>query len=186
MVTIPNEVLSWQFGGKTGNLMSQKSLLSASNGYNLLQRDNNRFLTYDKGNLLGIDLGYTADPENKRIHFRLPDGTEREILTGEPVAFGLGGAPSFLQYATQPVGINLKYVHNPTFEWRILDGTGNVGVPVSLGSWVAIINDRAEDFLVHFERPGGDIGWTSSVPWYDNPLFRQAVQAAVAAILAAV
>jgi hypothetical protein len=169
---IPDHVLVWQFGGKAGNLSSQARLASASDGYNLLLRTNNKYLTYDNGSVAGINVGYTSDPGNKRIHFRLPDNSEREILTGEPVAFGIGGDPAFLCYQNQSVGINLVYSKTPVFEWRIgVVASGQKGEPIPLGAWVALLNERVQpepDFLVYFSRPGGppiggaDIGWTTS------------------------
>ena len=174
----PDEVLVWQFGAKEGNLRSQSRLASASDGYNLLLRTNNKYLTYDSGNVAGVNVGYTSDPENKRIHFRLPDNSEREILTGEPVAFGIGGGAAFLQYQHQPVGINLTYSQDPIFEWRICGGEQK-GEPIPLGSWVALLNERVQptpDFLVYFARLGGppvggaDIGWTTSPGPLEKPL----------------
>lgn len=129
-----DELLVWQFGWKEGNLTSQSRLASARDGKNLLLRTNNKYLTYHNGHVTGINVGYTSDAANKRIHFRLSDTSEREILSGEPVAFGIGGDPAFLGYKNQPVGINLFYSKDPQFEWRVCSANGQKGEPIPLGS----------------------------------------------------
>ena len=39
--------------------------------------------------------------------------------------------------------------------------------------WIAILNEKVEpdpDFLIHFGRPGADIGWTTSPQWWETML----------------
>ncbi len=169
MALIPLEVAIWKFGCKTGNLKSQNQYNPANigNGYSMHCQTNNQFLTYKETNF-GISLGYKTEAECK-THFRLPDGTEREILTGEKVALGIGGGKAFLGYTQRTVGINLNWFLNPKFEWVIFDQTGVQGKPIPTGSLVAIINENVEpraDFLVYHDRKvGADVGWTSSPGW---------------------
>lgn len=170
---IPREVLVWTFGCKSGNLRSQNQYSTASvgNGYSMHCRTNNAFLTYKKTNF-GINLDYKTVRECK-THFRLPDGSEREILTGEPVALGIGGGKAFLQYTERTAGINLDWynVNQRAFQWRLYDETGENGKPIPTGSLVAILNENVEpqaDFLVYLNRTaGGDVGWTSSPTLWD-------------------
>lgn len=167
---IPEKVRVWRFGGKTGNLKSQNrySTSNGGNGYNMLCQTNGKFLTYQERDA-GINLGYTTNAEEHKIHLRLPDGKERDILTGEKVALGIGGGDAFLRYAERTLGINLKWTSDPVFKWRIYGATGEKGKPIPTGSWVAIVNANVEpeaDFLVYLDRPvGADIGWTTSPDW---------------------
>lgn len=125
MPTIPNQVLSWKFGGKSGNVRSQNSY-ATNTGYNLLCTSNNQYLTWGKQNL-GINLIFTTKNTDKKIHFILPDKQERDILTGEPVALGIGGGEAFLRYAERNVGINLEWSSNPSYEWKLFDASGSKG-----------------------------------------------------------
>ena len=172
MATIPAEVLVWTFGCKPGKLRSQNQYSTANvgNGYSMHCRTNGQFLTYKDTNF-GISLGYKTAEECK-THFRLPDESEREILTGEKVALGIGGGRAFLYYAQRTVGINLDWSSLPKFEWLLFDETGEKVKPIPIGSLVAIINERVEpqaDFLIHFDRTAGaDVGWTSSPGQLEN------------------
>jgi hypothetical protein len=171
---IPENVVVWQFGGKAGNVRSQNEYSTAElgNGYNMLCRTNNQYLTHQKTDV-GINLGYTTNQNEHKIRFRLCDGQERDILTGERVALGIGGGDAFLRYAHRTVGINLEWAGDPVCEWLIFDATGEKGKPIPTGSWVAIINEKVEpaaDFLVYLDRPGGEdnvahVGWTTSPDW---------------------
>ena len=168
---IPEQVVVWRIGGKGGSVRSQDEY-TAHSGYNLLCRTNQQYLTYVKHShgLGGINLGYISNPAEKKVHFRLPDGREREVLTGEPVALGIGGSPSWLQYASQPVGINLKYNDKPLYEWYFYGPSGAKSEPIQTDSWIAIINERVRpepDFLVYMDRPGADVGWTTSPEFWD-------------------
>ncbi|HEV7425582.1 MAG TPA: hypothetical protein VGQ46_04390 [Thermoanaerobaculia bacterium] len=166
---IPEEVLVWSFGGKAGKVKSQNeySTDNSGNGYNMHCRTNDRFLTYVK-TTAGISLGYESSKDHK-IHFRVMDGKERPILSGEKVAFGIGGGNAFLRYAHRTVGINLDWSGNPIFEWLIYSSSANKGEPIPTGSPVAMINEKVQpdaDFLVYMDRPGvAHVGWTSSPDW---------------------
>jgi len=168
--TIPDKVVVWAFDGRPGNLKSQNNYSTDhnGNGYNMHCQTNNQFLSYEKQSV-GINLGYTNSAGEHKIHLRLPDGKDREILSGESVAFGIGGGDAFLKYAHRTIGINLDWAKNPVFEWRVYTRTGEKGKPLPIGEPVAVINDKVEptaDFLVYLDRPvGGDVGWTTSPDW---------------------
>jgi hypothetical protein len=162
-VNVPNEVLVWQFGGKPGNLRSQ-SRYETNTGYNLFCRTNSRFLTYAK-QTFGINVDYAGDGHDHKWHLHLPDGAERDLRSGEQVALGLGGKPSFLRYAHRTIGINLEYADNAAFQWGVFSSGVNIGQPIPAGAVVALLNEKVEptaDFLIHFGRTGADIGWTTS------------------------
>jgi hypothetical protein len=165
---IPKEVVIWRFGGKTGNVKSQNHY-SANTGYNLYCSPNKEYLTYGK-EPMGINIVWAKSGNDKKIHLVLPDKKEREILTGEPVALGLGGGDAFLYYSSRPTGINLKWGTNPVFEWRICGADGKKGVPVTEGNFYALVNMSVKpdpDFFIYLDRiPGqADIGWTTSPNW---------------------
>jgi hypothetical protein len=169
MSTIPNEVLSWKFGGKSGNVCSQNSY-ETNTGYSLQCVSNNEYLSWGKQNL-GINLVFMSQETDKKIHFVLPDNQERAILTGEAVAFGIGGGDSFLAYAERSVGINLEWRSEPSYEWRLFDASGEKGKLVPTGAQIAMINVNVKpeaDFMIYLERPGADVGWTSSPGWIDR------------------
>jgi hypothetical protein len=170
-IGIPPAVLVWQFGGRSGNLTAQNSY-TLNSGYNMLCRTNSEYLTYGT-QPTGINLDYTADASVRKTHFRLPDGQERPVLTGEPVALGIGGGDPFLYYAERITGINVKWAGDPRWEWRIFGPTGESGLPVPTGAPVALINVNVEpgpDFLVFLNRHPGtaDIGWTTSPSWWGD------------------
>src|SRR4051812_29237139 len=114
--TIPGKVLVWAFGGKTGNLKSQNKYSTDhnGNGYNMHCQANNQYLTYEKQNV-GLNIGYTKSAGEHKIHIRLPDGKERDILTGESMALGIGGGDAFLKYAHRTIGINLEWAKDPVY-----------------------------------------------------------------------
>jgi hypothetical protein len=169
-VKLPSAVVQWSFAGKPGNIKSQNSYSTAGagNGYAMLCDDNKQYLTYAKTNV-GINLGYKKTADDHKVHFRLPDGKARDILTGEKVALGIGGGDAFLRYAERTAGINLTWAGDPSFEWRIYDASGRKGESLRIGSPMAIINENVRpeaDFLVYLDRPAGaDIGWTTSPDW---------------------
>lgn len=179
---IPTEVVTWKLGGKPGIVRSQNSY-QTNTGYNLFSKSNNKYLTYGKQSV-GINLVYSASPSDKKIHFVLPDGKEREILTGEPVALGIGGGEAFLRYQNRPVGINLDWSVNPSYEWRIYGASGEKGKPISTEQYIAIgnVNVKPErDFMIFLKRPAAvDLGWTSSPGWWDRlePVRQAAIKAA--------
>jgi hypothetical protein len=173
---IPESVLMWQFGGKPGNISSQNHYANYT-GYNMFCRANNKYLTW-KEVPLGINLDYITDPEIKRIHFRLPDNQEREILTGEPFALGIGGGEAFLGYHHRTVGINLEWYENPKdkYQWKMFGADGELRKPIASDSVVAISNQAVEpapDFFIYLDRkvPGtADVGWTTSPEFWDQVL----------------
>ncbi len=173
---IPETVKIWKVSGKTGNLVSQNNYTDNS-GYNLFCKSNNEYLTWKKVPL-GINLDFISDANVKKIHIRLPDGKQREILSGELIAFGIGGGEAFLNYTHRTVGINLEWKQNPIYQWRIFGANTQLGTPISTDSFVAIVNDKVEpspDFLIYLDRPTGmaDVGWTSS-PQFFNKIFNAA------------
>lgn len=171
IIEVPEGVKVWKIGRDSANIMSWNNYTD-NQGYNLFCQSNGRYLTWKKVPI-GINLDYTDDSNVNKTHFRLPDGTEREILSGESVAFGIGGGEAFLHYAHRDVGINLEWSANPVFEWRIFGANNQIGTPIQENSLVAIVNDKVEpspDFLIYFERPPGmaDIGWTTSPGFWDQ------------------
>lgn len=186
MSTIPNEVLSWKFGGKSGNVRSQNTY-TTNTGYSLQCISNNQYLSWGKQNL-GINLVFMTKETDKKIHFVLPDNQEREILTGEAVALGIGGGDAFLRYAERSVGINLEWTSNPSYEWRLFDASGETGKRIATGALTAIGNANVKpsaDFMIYLERPGADIGWTTSPGWIDriSGAAKLSIEAAKVAIL---
>lgn len=167
---IPHEVLVWTFGGMDGALRSTNHYQN-NMGYNLHCATNNKYLTWQTG-MLSINLEYSASPQNK-YHFSLPDGSEREIRSGEPVAMAIGGGEAYLYYGEQTVGINLKWAQKPQFEWRIL-GPGDLGEPIQVGSPCALVNVKVRpdpDFMVFLEKHMPkvvDLGWTTSPTWCES------------------
>lgn len=167
-IEIPKEVVIWKFDGKTGNVKAQNKYTTNS-GYNLFCSANKEFLTYGK-EPMGINIVWAKNGADKKIHFMLPDKKDRDILTGEPVAFGIGGGDAFLYYASRPTGVNLKWASGPVFEWRIIGLDGKKGVPIKEGSSYAIVNVKVNpdpDFFIYLDRISGqaDIGWTTSPNW---------------------
>lgn len=165
-VQIPKQVVVWKFSGKTGNLVSNNNYVN-NQGLNLRCTANkNKYLIWAK-QPIGINLDWSTTKQNK-YHFQLKDKKEREILTGEPFALGIGLGEAFLKYAQRDVGINLKWSTEPVYEWVIFGPTGEKGKPIKMNSEVAIINKKVDDtgdFLVYFDRPmpgTADVGWTTS------------------------
>lgn len=158
----------WKFGGKTGNLKSQNKY-AANTGYNLFCSANNQYLTYGK-EPFGINIVWATGNADKKVHFHLPDNKERELLTGEPFALGLGGGDEFLYYTNRSIGMNLAWSSAPVFQWRLCGIDGKKGVHVKEGCFYAIVNDKVQpnpDFLIYLDRVPGqaDIGWTTSPNW---------------------
>ena len=108
--TIPRNVMVWVFGGKPGNLRSQNkySTGNSGDGYSLHCQSNNQYLTYAKQEL-GINIGYTKRASEHKIHFRLPDGAERDILSGE---------------SAEPEPIFVGKVFNAAVRWRAASQKG--------------------------------------------------------------
>ncbi|MDQ2746508.1 MAG: hypothetical protein M3T96_04525 [Acidobacteriota bacterium] len=168
---IPEAVRVWKLGGKDGNITSQNTY-SEGKGYNLHCETNSKYLTWEKMPV-GINLNWTANSNLKKIHLQLPDGKEREILSGELVGFAVGGSPAFLNYTHRTVGINLEWKKDPVYQWRIFGADTELGKPIPTGSLVAIVNEKVEpatDFMVYVDRPPGiaDVGWTTSPEFFNK------------------
>src|SRR5690606_21921768 len=88
--------------------------------------------------------------------------------TGEKVAFGLGGDPSFLNYTEQRLGINLGFKKSASYEWIIFGESGKKSEVVETGKLYALVNINVKpnpDFLIYLDREiprTCDIGWTTS------------------------
>jgi len=165
---IPQEVAIWKFDGKSGNVRTQNSY-TTNTGYSMFCSANKEFLSYGK-EPSGINIAWIKNPNEKKIHFRTPDKKERDILTGETIAFGIGGGDAFLYYHSRKYGINLSWATNPVFEWKIYGLDGKKGVPVKEGAFYALLNLKVKpspDFFIYLDRVYGqaDIGWTSSPNW---------------------
>lgn len=173
---IPKEVVVWKIAGKSDGVLVAQNTYSNNRGYFMYCRTNGKYLIWDK-QPLGINLDWTRDATVTKTHFRLPDGKERAILTGEKFALGIGGGEAFLGYAHRASGINLNWFKDPVYEWSMFDSSGEVGREirqVKRAGDVAIFNLKAEppDFLVYFDRlPGqADVGWTTSPEFWDKVL----------------
>jgi hypothetical protein len=170
---VPEKVVVWAFGGKPGNLKAQSSYSTAGrgNGYNMHCGTIDRYVTWGKQRV-GINIRLSESMKDHKLHFRLPDGSERDILTGEPVALGIGGGDPFLYYDERTFGINLNWSKSPKAQWLLYDETGEKGRKIATGARLAIVNASVEpdpDFLVYLDRPAGaDIGWTSSPDWKEK------------------
>jgi hypothetical protein len=182
-IHVPEAVRVWKIGVDTANVLSWNNYTN-NQGYHLFCITNGMYLTWEKVPL-GVNLGYKAVGDNK-THFRLPDEQEREILSGESVAFGIGGKPAFLYYKERSAGVNLDWSEKPIYEWRIFGADSELGRPIPENTPVALLNDKVQpepDFLVHFNRPRGmaDVGWTTSAGLWD-----QATEAAIDVAKAAI
>ncbi len=182
-IDIPEIVKVWKLGGDTGNVRSNNKYQNNA-GYNLFCTTNNKYLTWKKVPI-GINLDFISNAGEKKVHFRLPDGKEREIVSGELLALGIGGGEAFLRYARRDLGINLKWSASPIFEWKIYSGNGEVGKPISFGDPLALVNMKVEpsaDFCIFFDRPPGmaDVGWTTS-PEFWNKVANVAIKTAIEA-----
>jgi hypothetical protein len=169
-IDVPGAVRVWKIGVDSANVLSWNNYTN-NQGYHLFCITNGKYLTWEKVPL-GVNLGFKAAGDNK-THFRLPDEREREILSGESVAFGIGGKPAFLHYAERTVGINLEWSERPIYEWRIFSPNGELGQPIPENTPIALLNDKVKpepDFFIHFDRPPGmaDVGWTTSRGFWDQ------------------
>jgi len=116
-------------------------------------------------------------PKNLLKQARQKDRREavrsRPIRYGETIALGWQGIRrpsrnnvwaisrtwSFLKYSKRNVGINLKWVRDPSYEWTILGG--KPGDLVRLGKdRVVLYNLKHKQPMIHYNRQiGGHIGW---------------------------
>jgi hypothetical protein len=172
-IDVPASVKVWKIGQAAANVRSTNNYQN-NKGYTLFCQSNGRYLTWKKVPL-GINLAFIDDATVRKTHFRLPDGRERDILSGEFVAFGIGGGEAFLRYTHRDVGINLKWNQEPVYEWRIFGANSQLGTPIPQNSLVAIVNDKVEpkpDFFIRYGRPPGmaDVGWTTSPGFWDSVL----------------
>lgn len=148
-----------------GTLKTQP-VYTTNSGVSLQNVPKKSFLTWGK-QPIGINLVYQSKETDHKVHFVTPDKAVRDVLTGEPVAFGIGGGESFLYYKNRTLGINLGWSQEPDFEWRIYGASGKKGEKIEAGKTYAIMNTQVKpnaDFMVFFDRPPGmcDVGWTSS------------------------
>lgn len=169
----------WVIGtGTTQPVMPQNTFREGSDrNYNLKNTRTRTFLQYEE-QTFGINLGWTDDASPQtarrvsRWFFTRPGGAAGQLRYGEPIAVGYGKAPSFLHYEHRTVGINLGWVRDPAFEWKLLGGVA--GRPVNCGDRLAIHNTKAGSaqapgVLIYFDRTaGGDIGWPDSQTWWDQ------------------
>jgi hypothetical protein len=169
MTSVPESVRVWKIGVDQANVLSWNNYTN-NQGYNLFCITNGKHLTWQKVPV-GVNLAFKDSGDNK-THFRLPDNQEREILSGELCALGIGGSPSFLHYKERDVGINLDWSNGPVFEWRIFGADTELGKPIPENTAIALLNDKVKpspDFLIKFDRPvGADVGWTSSPGFWDQ------------------
>ena len=178
---IPEIVKIWKLGGGDGNVSSINKYTD-NHGSNLFCTKNNKYLSWKKMPM-GINLDFISDAAVKKVHFKFPDGKERPILSGEPIAFGIGGGEAYLRYAKRDVGINLEWSKKPVFEWKLYSGTA--GSPITFGAPLAIANVKVKpsaDFLIYFDRPPGmaDVGWTTS-PQFWNTVANVGIKAGIEA-----
>jgi hypothetical protein len=187
VIDVPAEVVVWTFGGLAGNLRSENNYEN-NQGYSLHCETNGEYLIWEKDQL-SVNLGFDSKPQTK-VHFHLPDGTEREILSGELVAFGIGGGDAYLYYGQQRFGINLKWSKKPLYQWRILRADGQLDAPISVGTQCTLYNEKVDpdpDFLIHLEKHAPrvvDLGWTSSPDWIMDGL-KGAARVAIEALVKA-
>ena len=178
---IPEIVKVWKLGAGKGKV-SATNHYTDNHGANLFCTANNKYLTWKKMPV-GINLDFITEASVKKVHFRLPDGKERPILSGERVAFGIGGGEAFLKYAKRDVGINLQWSKKAVYEWKLY--SGSPGSPIMFGAPLAIVNVNVKpsaDFFIYLDRPPGlaDVGWVSSPDTF-NKIGNMAVKAGIEA-----
>ncbi len=172
MAKIPEEVLVWKFGNVEGNIRTDPDY-EHNKGMHIKCITNGKYLTWGK-QPLGINLVWHDKASDHKVHLVTKDGKRRDLLTGEPFAFGIGGGESFLCYKERSAGINLTWSENAHQEWRIFGASGKKGEPIKAGENYALVNVKVKpeaDFLVHFDRemPGVcDLGWTTSPQWLNK------------------
>lgn len=139
--------------------------------YSLYNTEMKRFLHWEKN--VGVNIGFTDDASDKtkqaRSRWIVTSQSGGIVKSGDKVAIGFGKSPTYLRYGTpnQKIGVQLKFVEAPAFEWIVLSGA--IGAPVVLGADAAVFNTSVHreqgtgDFFVHFPRKiGANVGWTTS------------------------
>ncbi len=164
----------------------------AERNYTLKNKRVRKFLQ-NETQRFGINLGWTDDAEPvtaakvARWFFARNGGASGPLVYGETVAIGNGRKPSFIRYEQRTVGINLGWSDTPVCEWKLVGGPA--GTEIDPTRYLAIYNEKAEEFLVFFDRTaGGDIGWPSSQTWgaqLSGELLEYAKKEALKALLAA-
>ena len=177
---IPAIVQVWKLGGGSGKVSATNNYKN-NHGANLFCTANNKYLTWKKMPV-GINLDFITDASVKKVHFKLPDGKERPILSGELVAFGIGGGEAYLKYAARTAGVNLEWSKKAVFEWKLY--SGSPGSPIMFGAPLAIVNVKVKpsaDFFIYLDRPGmADVGWVSSPDTF-NKIGNVAIKAGIEA-----
>jgi hypothetical protein len=164
----------------------------ADRSYNLKNKKLRKFLQHEK-QTFGINLGWTDDASPAtattvaRWFFARHGGRSGPLTYCETLALGNGRTPSFIHHQKRDTGINLNWSDAAIFEWKLLGG--GCGRPIDPNQYLAVYNERANEFLIFFDRTaGGDIGWPSSQTWgqqLKGELLEQAKKAALEALLAA-
>jgi hypothetical protein len=168
----------------------------ANRNYQLKNLQYRKFLQWE--DQVGMNVGWTDDAEPstatrvQRWFFRRNGSNESPIRYGELLALGNGKPPSFMNYESRTVGVNLQWHDTPSFEWKLLGG--RLGTEIKTGDRLAIYNTKAKECFIAFDRTvGGDVGWPSSKTWgeqFEDKLgdlagkaLDRAIQAAVTALL---
>jgi hypothetical protein len=191
----------WMIGSNVSGFVLTKSSFNgpADRSYNLKGLKLKKFLQHED-QTFGMNLGWTdnasAETSQKvsRWFFaRHPSNRETgPIVYGETIAIGYGVSPSFVKYANREFGVNLKFVDQPAYDWKILGG--QPGQAVRTGrDWVILYNITEGQPLIYFKRDvGAHLGWPDSITWRDkaekwlrnqlNKAGEYAAKAAVAAL----
>jgi hypothetical protein len=167
----------WMIGSNVSGFVLTKSSFDGpvDRSYNLKGLKLRKFLQWED-QTFGINLGWTdnASAETSRkvsrwFFARHPSNRETgPIVYGETIAIGYGVSPSFVKYAHRDIGVNLKFVGEPAFEWKILGG--QPGQAVRTGrDWVILYNITEGQPLIYFKRDaGGHLGWPDSISWRER------------------
>jgi hypothetical protein len=160
----------------------------ADRNYSLKCEDGPQTFLYWKEQTFGFNIEWTERPdaatEQKVRRWFFHKQGSGPVGYGDLIALGYGESPSFVRYENRTFGINLQWVDDPAFEWKILGG--KIGEPVQTQNQVAIFNTKTIEAspdgepLIYFDRTvGGDVGWPSSTTWWGNPEFRKAALEAI-------
>lgn len=140
----------------------------ADRNYQVKNKVPRKFLQWE--DQVGMNIGWTSDAglaTAKKVQrwFFMRDGeNESPIRYGELLALGNGKDPSWMNYESRTVGVNLQWHKKPSFEWKLLGGT--LGQQIKIDEWLAIYNTKAKECFIYFERTaGGHVGWPDSKTW---------------------